>query len=131
MAQAMIDFNKFWSIYPKKVAKKPAKSAWKRLSHYRQHIALRDMELGRYNGTEKAYIPNAATYLNQERWEDEIIEQPRQKEEWEKMPREDENLVTWARKHGFPQPNDLDSYFQYRQKLGQKIKERLESNAKN
>ena len=121
----MIDFSQFWNSYPKKVAKVPAQRAWKRVSHHRQHIALRDIENGRYSGTEKAYIPNAATYLNQERWEDEIIEQPRKKEEWEKMPREDDLLVNWARKHGFPQPGAQDSYFQYRQKLTNKIKERI------
>ena len=121
----MIDFNQLWSIYPKKVAKVPAQRAWSRLSEDKRRIAIDDIAKGRYNGTEKAYIPNAATYLNQERWEDEIIEQPRQKEEWELMPREDDNLVVWAKKHGFPPPNDLDTYFQYRQKLTQKIKERL------
>jgi hypothetical protein len=120
----MIDFDQFWQAYPKKVAKKPAEKAWNRISHHRQHIALRDIELGRYNGTEKPYIPNAATYLNQERWEDEIIEQPKQKEEWEVMPRDDDKLIPWARRWKFPEPREGENYYQYRQKLGQKIQER-------
>lgn len=121
----MIDFNQFWSIYPKKVARKPAESAWNRLSADKQQTAYADIGKGRYSGTEKAFIPNAATYINQERWEDEIIEQPRQKEEWEKMPRDDDELVRWAIKWGFPQPKSHDTFFQYRQTLTHKIKQRL------
>ena len=121
----MIDFSKFWNAYPKKVAMVPAQRAWNRLGADGRDIAFNDIKAGRYASTEKVYIPNAATYLNQERWNDEIIEQPRKNEEWEKMPREDDLLVNWARKHGFPQPGAQDSYFQYRQKLTQKIKDRL------
>ena len=123
----MSDFDHFWEIYPKKMAKIPAQRAWERLTLDKKRIAYADIKKGRYSDTEKAYIPNAATYLNQERWEDEIIEQPRQKEEWEFIPKEDDKLVSWARKHGFGEPNERDTYFQYRQKLGQKIKQRLEA----
>ena len=121
----MDDFSHFWEIYPKKIAKVPAQRAWDRLTLDKKRTAYADIKKCRYNGTEKAYIPNAATYLNQERWEDEVIEQPKQKEEWEKIPQDDDEMVMWARKHKFPPPSDLDSYFQYRNKLKQKIKERL------
>ena len=65
-------FAVFWSRFPKKVGKKPAQSAWKRLSKEKRTTALGDCE-ARYTGIEKQYIPNPATYLNQERWNDEIV----------------------------------------------------------
>jgi len=121
----MSDFDHFWEIYPKKMAKVPAQRAWERLVLEKKRVAYADIKKGRYNDTEKAYIPNAATYLNQERWEDEIIEQPRQKEEWEIMPRVDDQLPGWARRNGWPDAQGNESYPMYRQRLQRLIKERL------
>ena len=121
----MIDFNQFWKLYPRRDKKIPARKAWDKLSLEQQQAAITYLELDPYAGREKCWMPQPTSFINQERWEDEIIEQPRVKEEWEKIPKEDDLLVTWARKHGFGPPGDLDSYFQYRQKLAQKIKNRL------
>lgn len=71
-------FDRFWSAYPKKVAKEPARKAWAKL---RPDVGLTEQIIGsvrRYAETRQwmkdggEYIPNPATFLNQGRWEDEI-----------------------------------------------------------
>ena len=61
----------FWANYPKKVAKLPAEKAFKRLSVDKQILACEDNAAQRYVGRRKGVIPNPATYLNEERWNDE------------------------------------------------------------
>ena len=61
----------FWANYPKKVAKLPAEKAFKRLSIDKQILACEDNAAQRYVGRRKGVIPNPATYLNEERWNDE------------------------------------------------------------
>jgi len=67
-------FKIFWKAYPRKTGKDGAIRAWNRLKpcealmnemyiHYSQA----------YTSTEKQFIPHASTYLNQARWNDEII----------------------------------------------------------
>lgn len=69
-------FESFWSLYPKKTEKKDAQRAWlkvpaaefpKLMTRLKQFIAVD------WLGREKALIPNPATWLNGERWNDEII----------------------------------------------------------
>ena len=64
------NFFKFWCNYPKKTDKKKAQVSFCRLSKTKQNKAIDDCGL-RYIDTDKKYIPNATTYLNGERWEDE------------------------------------------------------------
>ena len=70
-------FIDFWSIYPKKVGKVAARKAWKakKLSKDTAKIVsvLRKQLETTYKGKEKQFIPNPATYLNGEKWNDEII----------------------------------------------------------
>jgi hypothetical protein len=63
-------FELFWNNYPKKTDKKKARLSFGRLSETKQNLAIEDCRL-RYIDTDKKYIPNASTYLNGERWEDE------------------------------------------------------------
>lgn len=71
----MISFDEFWFIYPRKVSKKDARRAWDRavkvelpdviysgLKRQLEYLASRPIE----------FCPHAATWLNGERWEDEI-----------------------------------------------------------
>lgn len=71
-------FDDFWAIYPNKKAKKTAKRVWDRLSpkdELRQRIfaALETQKKSpdwqKENGR---YVPLPATYLNGERWKDEV-----------------------------------------------------------
>jgi len=71
-------FDDFWAAYPKKVAKATAKSAF--LKHKPTLELVEKMIAGieKYKKTDQwtrdggQYIPHAATWLNQKRWEDEI-----------------------------------------------------------
>jgi hypothetical protein len=70
-------FDAFWEMYPNKVGKGKAMSTWQKVMreeknimdalprHVAQWVAL---------GTEKKYIPHPATWLNQQRWLDEVPE---------------------------------------------------------
>jgi len=73
------DFSNFWEQYPKKVSKKKAEEIFNRL------VTSKDKEQAVIQGllkykkkwfgekTDIRYIPNPTTWLNQERWADEII----------------------------------------------------------
>ena len=70
-------FDLFWIHYPKKVGKAKAWASWK--ANYKDIDSSREQIMNHikkaYTNTEKQFIPNPATYINQERWWDEIIEQ--------------------------------------------------------
>ncbi len=71
-------FEKFWSTYPKKVAKRAAFRAWckeaKHCTDVQDEIfAALDWQVKQAQWTKDngQYIPNPATWLNQGRWKDE------------------------------------------------------------
>jgi len=69
-----ISFDDFWHHWPKKTDKQKAEKAWNKLKVtdelYQQII---NHCTKAYLTTEKKFIPNPSTYLNNARWEDEII----------------------------------------------------------
>lgn len=68
------DFDLFWSVYPKKVGKKECEKIWKKINvNTDQFDAITNHLLVAYKETEKKFIPNPATYLRGEKWNDEII----------------------------------------------------------
>lgn len=69
-----ISFEDFWTLYPRRVAKKEALKAWNRIDPS-QHTAIliavvawRSTWLAR----DLQYTPHPATWLNGERWTDEL-----------------------------------------------------------
>jgi hypothetical protein len=68
-------FDDFWLLYPKRVAKLEAIKAWTRLSSV-QHVAAITVLVGWrkvwIDRGELQFVPNAATWLRGERWEDEL-----------------------------------------------------------
>jgi hypothetical protein len=74
------EFLAFWAEYPNKVGKKAAFNAWKRSAKERPPIeqilaAVRmqcDSAQWQKNGGQ--YIPNPATWINQGRWDDEVLD---------------------------------------------------------
>lgn len=67
------NFDLFWNLYPKKVEKKKSKEKWDRLSLEDQNSILKDIPLRKSSKQWLAgYIPNPMTYLNGERWNDEM-----------------------------------------------------------
>ena len=74
--QVKESFELFWAQYPKKVAKATAAAAWKKIKPglYDSIVkALRAQKASEQWTKEGGkYIPNPATWLNQERWNDEL-----------------------------------------------------------
>jgi hypothetical protein len=72
-------FEQFWSVYPRKTAKQYAKRIWdqKKLSPRLAEV-VRGVEM--YKRTEQwkkpDLIPHASTFLNQERWLDDLQDAP-------------------------------------------------------
>ena len=71
-------FNEFWKAYPKKVGKGYARSCFKKI---RVSYKLLDTMLEAIKKQKKSdmwtrdkcqYIPNPSTWLNQQRWEDDL-----------------------------------------------------------
>lgn len=71
-------FDKFWQAYPKKVSKKEAQKSWKKIKPSLELFEkiLKALEMVKQTEQWKKdngkYVPYPATWLNQERWTDEI-----------------------------------------------------------
>jgi hypothetical protein len=79
------DFDSFWKFYPRKASKEAARKAWEKLrpdQHIMQMIAdnvKERVEKGEWRKDNQSFILHASTYLNQKRWEDEVLDQQTQK----------------------------------------------------
>jgi len=79
--ELLIHFDRFWATYPRKVSKSVAKQVWiKKKLDNKADIIIADVEKRKVTcgadcwlNERKTFIPHPATYLNQERWEDEIV----------------------------------------------------------
>lgn len=71
-----MDFNSWYSQYPKKVAKKEAEKAWARLTSEERARAMdaipNHVRYWDAKGTEKQFIPHPSSWLNGARFEDEL-----------------------------------------------------------
>lgn len=71
-------FEDFWAVWPKREAKKDARRAWDKLSTASRSAALAALPAHvarwRREGRARNHIPHPATWLNGERWEDELGE---------------------------------------------------------
>lgn len=68
-------FEVFWRGYPRKENKKGARQRWMRLDHSLHERIIADVA-ARAAGHDtwiRGFVPHAASYLNQERWNDEIV----------------------------------------------------------
>jgi hypothetical protein len=74
-----LDFETFWKKYPRKTGKKKAEQTWNRLNPKPDLVDLIMRALQSHKGSEQwskdkgIFIPYPATWLNQERWNDEVI----------------------------------------------------------
>lgn len=74
----MTDFDTFWKAYPKKVAKGDARKAWGQTERIRPDMAMllgaiqAQMASDQWRKNEGQFIPYPATWLRQERWDDEL-----------------------------------------------------------
>ena len=65
-------FDQFWTLYPRKTSKQSASKAFAKLKDEDQQAAINNISR-LYSETPVQYVPHAATYLNQGRWEDQAI----------------------------------------------------------
>jgi hypothetical protein len=118
-------FENFWSQYPKKVGKLTAKRSWEKLSLDNQQKALEAIaEHRKYwvaKGTDWEFIPHASTWINQERFEDElVIEQKENKRPPLPWYASDELTLAKGRELGL-NPNAGETFAQFRARLSAKI----------
>ncbi|MDI3399641.1 helix-turn-helix domain-containing protein [Pseudomonas sp. V88_4] len=79
---SMEGFDQFWKLYPKKKSRKDAAKAWAKLKPNEELRQTLITALGSHYISEDwtkdggRYIPNAATWLNGERWHDELKPAP-------------------------------------------------------
>ena len=72
-------FEEIWSIYPRKVGKGAAKTSFQKALKRISAEQLRD-KIAAYSkavaGTDQKFIPHLSTWLNQERWADDLPTRP-------------------------------------------------------
>ena len=77
LSQSEKDFETFWAKYPKKVGKEAARKAWAKIKNvglvlgYCLDALEWQIESEQWTKDGGQFIPNPATYLNQQRWLDE------------------------------------------------------------
>src|SRR5574343_1583323 len=69
-----VTFDDFWLLFPRKVAKLAARKAWARIDPALYPVIVTACAAWRPVWADKdpEYIPHPATWLNGERWEDEL-----------------------------------------------------------
>lgn len=68
-------FDNFWSAYPKKAGKKDAMKVWSKINPSQQIAEKILVGLEKCKSSQQwrdGFIPNASTFLNGERWNDEL-----------------------------------------------------------
>lgn len=73
----LADFEDVWNIYPRKVGKGGARKAWEKITMTPELVATIKKSIEVHKRTEQwsespKYIPHLSTFLNQERWTDEV-----------------------------------------------------------
>jgi hypothetical protein len=84
-----LDFESFWIIYPRKVAKAHARKMWSRLTESQKFAALAAIPVHvRYwkiAGRDMERIPHCGSWIGGERWEDELeMPEPTSSNDWMK-----------------------------------------------
>ena len=117
-------FDEFWSIYPRKIAKAVARKSWQRLSASQQLMAAKAIDTHcqywKTKETELEFIPHPATWLNQERWEDELVIEPKKQKESKEWMFSNEGIDAKARELGI-MGNGYDSYASLKAKCMNKL----------
>ena len=78
-------FSQFWDFYPRKAGKESARKAWNKLQPNEELMTLianniqERIDKGEWRKDNKSYILHASTFLNQKRWEDEVLEKQHEK----------------------------------------------------
>jgi len=76
---SIVDFDSFWKLYPRKAGKKTASDKWNMIKPTPDVMAMIEenvtqrLATGEWDVSNQSFILHASTYLNQARWEDEVI----------------------------------------------------------
>lgn len=77
-AQGLVDFDRFWVLYPRKVGKSAAEKSWAKIKVTADLFDLMAKSLAAWTVSTDwtkdggQFIPHASTWLNGKRWEDEL-----------------------------------------------------------
>jgi len=117
-----------WGMYPRKVAKRVAQKSFERLTQTEQAQAVEAMpnhiNYWKSQDTQLAYIPHLATWLNQYRFEDEIvIEAPKANKRPELPWYSSEELTIKKAQEIGVQAYAGEGWQQWRARISQKIKQ--------
>ena len=120
-----MEFQTFWGLYPKKVAKGAAIKAWQKLNQVERTEAIdalaQHLKYWKFKGTDKEFIPYPATWLNQMRWLDELdFEESKPKKPPIPWYSTDELTLAKAAELGIT-PYAGESYSQLRQRISAQI----------
>ena len=120
-----MEFNLFWAQYPRKVGKLTAQRSWQKMPDDHKQKALEAIvDHRKYwtaKGTELDYIPHASTWLNNQRFFDEIVIEEKQNKKpplpWYAS---DELTLAKGRELGL-NPYAGETFAQFRARLSSKI----------
>ena len=117
-------FDEFWSLYPRKIAKATARKAWAKLSAEQQLMAAKAIDTHcqywKAKETELEFIPYPATWLNNERWEDELVIEPKKEKQSKEWMFSNEGIEAKARELGI-MGNGYDTYASLKAKCMSKL----------
>ena len=112
-------FDEFWSLYPKKVARKAAEKAFNKLKSDERlkvlEVIQAHVDYWKATDTDKMYMPHAASWLNGARFDDELeLPQPKTVEKawWTS----DAGILEYGRQKGQP-PKVGELMNAYKQRL--------------
>ncbi len=128
-------FEQLWLLYPKRIGGNPKRKAFNAYkARLREGVLYDDLKSAvlRYYKFCKAtgkidteWTQRASTFFGAqgEAWLEDW-EPPEIKQEWEKIPSDNEKLWDWANKHNFSGPGSL-TYYQYRGELQKEVEKRI------
>ena len=117
-------FEEFWALYPRKIAKAAARKAWSKMTSEQQLMAAKAIsthcEYWKVKETELEFVPHASSWLNGERYEDEIIIEPKKTKESKEWMFSNEGIDAKARELGI-MGNGYDTYASLKSKCMKKL----------
>jgi hypothetical protein len=117
-------FDEFWSAYPRKVAKAVARKAFARLTEQQQLDACKAIDehclYWETKETELEFIPHASSWLNAQRWEDELVIEPKKEKIDKKWMFSNEGIEAKAKELGI-MGNGYDTYASLKAKCMNKL----------
>jgi hypothetical protein len=117
-------FDEFWMMYPRKVAKAAARKVWAKLTEEQQLLAAKAIDdhcqYWKAKETSLEFIPHASSWLNGERYLDEIIIEPKKEKIDKKWMFSNEGIEAKARELGVI-GNGYDTYDTLKRKCMNKL----------